>query len=242
MVQVSLDDIESTTHRALTGHGADGAVANHVAHAVRVAEATGNKICGLYYLESYCNQLESGRIDGKAKPVVTHDRPGAVQSGRKARLRPSRIRCRFRHAKAAARANGICGYSVEHTHTCTSVGLLHRTVRQGGLLAIGDTNATPRVAPPGRSVPVLGTNPIAMAVPDGKRWRGVPVRLQHQRGRAWQDHHGQGGGREDPLGWAVDADGEPTTDPEAALLARLSPPAGTRGTASGSWWNYWPAP
>ena len=50
MTEVSLDTIETTTATALRNHGAAPWVAAHVAHAVRVAEATGNVICGLYYL------------------------------------------------------------------------------------------------------------------------------------------------------------------------------------------------
>ena len=76
---VLLDDIESVTKRALQTHGASEAIASHVAHAVRLAEANGNLICGLYYLESYCQQLDSGRVDGRVEPVVSHDRGGAVR-------------------------------------------------------------------------------------------------------------------------------------------------------------------
>ena len=57
MPLLSLDDIEATTFQALSGHGADDWIAHAVADAVRKAEAVGNRICGLYYLESYCQQL-----------------------------------------------------------------------------------------------------------------------------------------------------------------------------------------
>ena len=78
MTEVSLDTIETTTATALRNHGAAPWVAAHVAHAVRVAEATGNVICGLYYVESYCTQLKSGRVQGDVEPVVTRPRAGIV--------------------------------------------------------------------------------------------------------------------------------------------------------------------
>ena len=53
MVKITLDEIESTTAKALERHGATSAIAASVARAVRAAESVGNKICGLYYLESY---------------------------------------------------------------------------------------------------------------------------------------------------------------------------------------------
>ena len=59
MPVVTLDEIEDATKRALILHGADEDVAVHVAQAVRTAEARGNKICGLYYLESYFEPVAS---------------------------------------------------------------------------------------------------------------------------------------------------------------------------------------
>ena len=78
MPQVSLSEIEATTKSALERHGALPWIAAEVAKAVRKAEAVGNRICGLYYLESYCLQLQSGRVKGDVEPVVTRPRPGAV--------------------------------------------------------------------------------------------------------------------------------------------------------------------
>ena len=51
-ITVNLDEIEIKTAKALVNYGAKEWIADEVAKAVRVAEAEGNKICGLYYLES----------------------------------------------------------------------------------------------------------------------------------------------------------------------------------------------
>ena len=78
MAQVSLNEIEAVTKAALIAHGAEEWIADHVANAVRVAEGYGNKICGLYYVESYCQQLRTGRVKGNAEPVVSKPKPGVV--------------------------------------------------------------------------------------------------------------------------------------------------------------------
>jgi len=57
MTDVAMAEIHDVTARALQAHGAADWVAASVADAVVEAEATGNRICGLYYLESYCQQL-----------------------------------------------------------------------------------------------------------------------------------------------------------------------------------------
>ena len=76
---MTLSEIEATVNTALERHGASPWIAAEVARAVRKAEAVGNRICGLYYLESYCKQLQSGRVKGDVEPIVTRPRPGAVR-------------------------------------------------------------------------------------------------------------------------------------------------------------------
>ena len=78
-ISVTLDEIEQATSRALQNHGALPWIAEEVAKAVRVAEATGNIICGLYYLDSYCKQLKSGRVDGHAEPEVSQPKPASIR-------------------------------------------------------------------------------------------------------------------------------------------------------------------
>lgn len=72
MPQITLDEIEKTVRRALSVHGAGVFAAAEVARAVRKAESVGNKICGLYYVESYCQQLRSGRVSGTVTPKSAH--------------------------------------------------------------------------------------------------------------------------------------------------------------------------
>ncbi len=233
MPQVSLDDIEATTQQALEMHGATRGVATQVARAVRVAEANGNKICGLYYLESYCAQLRSGRVDGTVDPVVIVDRPGAVRvDGRLGFAQPA-FAAGLETALEAARSNGICGFAIEHTHTCTSLGFFTEQLAEAGMLAIGATNATPRVAPPGGSIALLGTNPFAMAVPDGAGGVAFQFDFSTSAVALGKITMAKAAGERIPLGWAVDVDGAPTTDPTAALAGSLVSSGGYKGFGLG---------
>lgn len=233
MPKIALAEIEKLTEQALARSGAAPVAAASVAKAVRTAEANGNRICGLYYLESYCTQLGTGRVDGAAEPVVTVDRPGAVRVDAKLGFAQPAFEAGFDIAVAAAKANGTCGYAIEHSHTCTSLGYFTEQFAAAGMLAIGATNASPRVAPPGGSVPVLGTNPMAMAVPDGKG--GVAFQFDYSTSAValGKITMAKAAGESIPLGWAVDADGEPTTDPEAALGGSLVSAGGYKGYGLG---------
>ena len=217
MANVALSEIETTTAQALERHGASPDAAAKVARAVRVAEANNNRICGLYYVESYCTQLESGRVFGNVEPEVTNTNAGAVRVDAKYGFAQVAFAAGFDTAVEAARTNGIASLSIEHSHTCTSLGYFTEQFAEVGLLAIGATNSTARVAPPGGSTPVLGTNPMAMAVP--AREGGVAFQFDYCTSAValGKITMAKAAGESIPIGWAVDANGDDTTDPSAAL-------------------------
>jgi (2R)-3-sulfolactate dehydrogenase (NADP+) len=119
MVNVSLKDIEETTQAALMAHGAGAFAAAEVARAVAAAESVGNKICGLYYVESYCQQLRSGRVKGDVTPKVTTPRPGLVTVDAGFGFAQPAFAHGLPLALEAARQNGIANLA----------GVFHRTNR-----------------------------------------------------------------------------------------------------------------
>jgi len=217
VTNVSLSDIETTTRKALVRHGATETVAASVANAVRIAEGRGNKICGLLYVESYCVQLQTGRVQGAVTPDVTRPRGSVVRVDGKLGFAQPAFDAGFDAAVAAAQENGICGLSLEHVHTATSVAWFTERFARAGLIAIGLTNATPRVAPPGGSRALLGTNPLALSVPDGKGGVALQFDFATSAVALGTVASAKKAGESIPADWAVDAQGQPTTDPAAAL-------------------------
>ena len=78
MPRISVNDIHNISKTALVQHGALDWISEEVSDAVAASESVGNRICGLYYLESYCEQLLSGRVNGQASPDVQLVRSGAI--------------------------------------------------------------------------------------------------------------------------------------------------------------------
>ena len=233
MPDISLDQIETLTRKALERHGAAPWIAAAVADAVRKAEAVGNKICGLYYLESYCTQLKSGRVKGDAEPEVTRPRPGTVMvDARFGFAQPAFARA-LPEALNAARECGIASLAVGHAHTCTSLGYFTEQIAAQGFIALGMTNASPIVAPPGGKTRVIGTNPIAFSVPDGKGGIAMQFDQSTTTVALGKITMAKAAGEKIPEGWAVDADGNPTTDPEAALGGSLVSMGGYKGWGFG---------
>ncbi len=231
-MQVSVAEIERTSAEALIAHGAGDWQAAEVARAVARAEATGNVICGLYYLGSYCVQLVSGRVRGTADPVVTSPRPGAVTVDAGLGFAQPAFARALPAAVDAARACGIASLAVAHSHTCTSLGFFTEQIAAAGLIGIGFTNASAIVAGPGGKKRVIGTNPIAFTLPgpDGPAMHADFSTAAVALGKITM---AKAAGEAIPPGWAVDGDGQPTTDPEKALQGSLVSAAGYKGWALG---------
>lgn len=233
MPQIPLDEIEQTTRAALERHGAAPWIATEVARAVRKAEAVGNRICGLYYLESYCQQLKTGRVSGSAEPVVTQPRPGTIAVDARFGFAQPAFSRGLPLAIRAARENGIASLAIGHAHTCTSLGYFTEQIARAGLIGLGLTNASPIVAPPGGKTRVIGTNPIAFSVPDGKGGIAMQFDQSTTTVALGKITMAKAAGENIPEGWAVDADGQPTTDPEAALGGSLVSMGGYKGWGFG---------
>ena len=233
MTQVSLDEIEATTKTALERHGAAPWIADEVARAVRKAEAIGNRICGLYYLESYCTQLKSGRVKGDVEPVVTRPRPGVVHVDAQFGFAQPAFTRGLPEAIAAARECGVASLAVGHAHTCTSLGYFTEQIAREGMIGLGMTNASPIVAPPGGKTRVLGTNPMAFSVPDGQGGLAMQFDQSTTTVALGKITMAKAAGESIPEGWAIDNKGNPTTDPQAALSGSLVSMGGYKGWGFG---------
>lgn len=230
---VSLNEIENLTQKLLVKHGADDWIASEVARAVKKAEAIGNKICGLFYVESYCTQLESGRVNGTVEPVVSSPKSGVVQVDAKYGFAQPAFKRGLQTALSAARENGIAQLSICHSHTCTSLGFFTEQIARAGLIAIGLTNASPIVAPPGGKTRTIGTNPIAFSVPDGEGGLAMQFDQSTSAVALGKIKMAKAAGESIPEGWAIDANGNPTTNPEEALKGSLVSSGGYKGWGFG---------
>jgi (2R)-3-sulfolactate dehydrogenase (NADP+) len=230
MAQVTISEIRSASWSALVAHGAESWIAEEVADAVARAEAFGNVICGLYYLESYCLQLASGRVSGTVEPEVSRVKPGAVRVDAKFGFAQPAFARGLPVAIEAVGENGIAMLGIANAHTCTSLGYFTEQISAAGLIGIGFTNASPVVAPPGGNKAVIGTNPISMSVPGDQ-----PIHFDFSTSAValGKITMAKAAGEAIPLGWAVDETGAPTTDPEAALRGALVSAGGYKGWGFG---------
>jgi LDH2 family malate/lactate/ureidoglycolate dehydrogenase len=101
------------------------------------------------------------------------------------------------------------------------------------MIGLSFTNVDPGVAVPGSRGAVLGTNPLAYAVPSGKE-HPVMLDIATSVVAASKIYALRQLGKPLPAGWIVDGDGLPTTDPgKYPLAGALMPMAGHKGYGLG---------
>jgi ureidoglycolate dehydrogenase (NAD+) len=117
-----------------------------------------------------------------------------------------------------AHQHGVSVVSVRGSQHFGAASFYARRIAESRLLGMAMTNAPTGVVPYGGASPVLGTNPIAFAAPleDGTPWDLDMATSQVAlnkiiNARDW--------GRDIPLGWGVDSEGNPTTDAQQATAA-----------------------
>jgi LDH2 family malate/lactate/ureidoglycolate dehydrogenase len=94
-----------------------------------------------------------------------------------------------------------------------------------GLMAMVFSNASQAMPPWGSRQMLLGTNPFCMAAPAGKH-RPIILDMSPAVAARGKIRKAERRGDKIPLGYALDADGKPTTDPKAALAGGVVLPIG----------------
>ncbi|AHD00088.1 Ldh family oxidoreductase [Leisingera methylohalidivorans] len=226
---LSLAEIEDLSFRALVAAGTSEANARPLAVATAATEADGVASHGLAYIPIYAEHVQCGKVDGQAIPALARPRPGVVAVDAATGFAHSAIDLGFEALIPAARAQGVAVLAIRNSYNCGVLGYHTARLARAGLVGLGFTNAPASIAPSGGARPVVGTNPFSVAV-QGED--GEPELLIDQSAstiaKSEVMKHAREG-KEIPLGWALDADGNPTTDPDAGLKGSMAPSGGYKG-------------
>ncbi len=232
-MRMTLDQVEALAANALRAAGASGAQALPVARSIQMAERDGMRSHGLLYLPVYVEHLTCGKVDGLAEPHLDQPRAGAVLVDAAHGFAHPAIDMGLPPLIDAARASGIAALTLRRSYNCGLLGHHAERIAEAGLVGLCFTHAPASISPIGGKVPVIGTNPFALAVPNGSGGARFvidqsasvvaksEVLLRARQGKAI------------PEGWAVDAQGQPTTDAEAALRGSMLPSGGVKGFGVG---------
>ncbi len=204
--------------------------ASLVARALVAAEADGLKGHGLARVPTYAAQARNGKVDGFAQPTSTQPRPGLVAIDARHGFAYPALEIAIGRLPALARRNAIAAASIRRSHHCGAAGHPLERLADTGLVALMFANTPAAIAPWGGSQALFGTNPIAFACPLPGR-APIVVDLSLSKVARGNILAAKQKGERIPEGWALDAAGRPTTDPDAALAGTMVPAGDAKGTA-----------
>ena len=228
MARLSFTAAEDLARRALLAAGAAPGMAAATARALVAAEAQGQAGHGLSRVPQYAAFLKNGRAAGMAAPRILAERGGAVLVDAGHGLAFPALDLAVREATARARSHGVALVGLTNSQHSGAMGLPVEALARQGLVALAFTNSPAAMPVPGGRRPLLGTNPIAAAFP---RRNAAPLVVdlalsEVARGKIMVAAKA---GKPIPAGWAIDAEGRPTTDANAALGGAMLAMGGTKG-------------
>jgi (2R)-3-sulfolactate dehydrogenase (NADP+) len=226
--RVPVEVLQALATRALEHAGAHPDMAAATAQALVYAEARGLTGHGVARVAQYATHLRNGRADGLARPQLAAAKGGAVLVDAGCGLAYPACALAVQEAIRRAGEFGVSFAAVRNSHHFGVAAFHLEPVGEAGLVGLAFGNSPAAMPAAGGKRPLIGTNPIAAVFP---RPRARPLLIdlslsEVARGRLMVAAKE---GRQIPLGWALDKDGRPTTDPQAGLEGSMLAMGGAKG-------------
>ena len=225
--RVPIDALRDFCVALLEASGTPGDIAVEVAHHLVESDASGHGSHGVIHLPSYLAQVADGAIDPAARPEVTRDTPSAALLDGHWGFGHFAAKGATDLAISKAKRQGISTVALVRTGHIGRLGEYTETAARQGCVMVMVTAPIPgnQVVPPAGAEGVLGTNPISISFPNGRR---EPFCLDFATsaisgGKVWL---AQQRGEEIPADVLLTPDMQPTRDPSWLQKGALYPPFG----------------
>jgi len=231
--RISRESLEAFCVEAMRRAGMTEADARVTAEVLVTTDTWGTHTHGTKQLRGLLKNFRDGRMDVNARAELTAEGPGWARfDAHHSMPMPSSVRA-METAVAKAKVTGIAIATVNNSGHYGGAGYYAWLATRHDMIGLSFTNVDPGVAAPGSRGPVLGTNPLAYAVPAGKE-HPVILDIATSVVAASKIYALRDLGRRLPEGWLVDGEGLATTDPSQYPLAgALMPMAGHKGYGIG---------
>jgi LDH2 family malate/lactate/ureidoglycolate dehydrogenase len=175
----------------------------------------------------YVQKLRAGELN--PRPDVRYEeRHGVVHCHADAGLGQVVATQAVKHAVERAQGSGFVPMVLHDIGHLAALGMFALQAAEAGMIAFVAQSTPPIMALPGSRGASIGNNPLAFASPAPV---GPPLVFDIAASGVARGNvlAAAREGREIPAGWAIDAEGNPTTDPKAALAGAMLPMAGHKG-------------
>jgi len=230
MNRYPIDDTRQLVTELAVAAGVPRDDAAILADALIDADVEGTSTHGVSRLNIYIRRIQRGLIDPVGQLTVEKRRPAVLVVDAGGGLGQVQAVKTLELLIPLAGQYGVASATIRRSQHFGALSYYSNMAAGHDMVLLAMTNCEPAMSPVGGCEAFFGTNPIAASFPTGK---GFPLKVDLAtslvaRGNIIAAHKA---GRPIPEGWALDADGNPTTDPAAALAGTVLTMAGHKGSA-----------
>lgn len=229
-IVLSLDDVHALAMRVLTHNGMSDAHARAIANVIMQGQRDECHSHGVYRLLVCVRSLRKGKVDPQATPTLRPLSSSIVAVDAHRGFSLLSFETGLPVLVEMTRQHGIAAMAINNCYHFSALWPEVEAIAAAGLAGIAMNPSHSWVAPEGGNRPVFGTNPIAFAWPRPGRTPFVFDFATSAIARGDIELHAKQG-KPIPSHWAIDVDGQPTTDPKVALQGAMRTFGGHKGSA-----------
>ncbi len=232
-VTLSCAAAKDLARRAFLRAGLAADHAETMAEVLAMAEGDECASHGLYRAAGCIAAVKSGKVNPDARPTPLPSAGAVTIVDAAGGFAPLALSVGRPLLEQKARQHGLAALAIRNCYHFSALWADLEPVARSGLVAFSCTIGMHCVALAGGRKPALGTNPLAFAWPRGPGEHPFVFDLSTSATARGEVELRRRAGEPIPAGWAIDAQGESTTDPEAALAGALLPFGAHKGSALG---------
>jgi LDH2 family malate/lactate/ureidoglycolate dehydrogenase len=201
-----------------------------LADALVDADVHGTTTHGVSRLNIYIRRIQKGLINPKAKLVVERQRGCTLAVDAGNGLGQVQAVKTLEMLMPMAKIHGMAAATIRNSQHFGALSYYCNQAAEQDMILLATSGCEPAMSPEGSCQAFFGTNPLAASFPTGNGW---PVKIDLATSVVARGNiiAAQKKGQPIPSGWALTADGEPTTDAAAALAGTVLTMAGHKGYA-----------
>lgn len=229
MVRVSLKSLCDTCSEILKAYGVPEDDAAIVSDSIQYAHARGKHTHGIGRMPIYIRKIKENLMNPQTPMTVVREMGSvAVFDAQNGFGQVAAIKgADFAIEKARNYGVGIAG--IRNSNNFGTAGFIGEHIVNSGMICLMFSNSGPAIAPSGGNKAFLGTNPICFAFPSDGENPPVIFDMACSNAARGKVRLAAKNGEQIPLGWAVDENGNETTDPNEALKGSMMAIGGYKG-------------
>lgn len=229
-IRINREDAELFSVSLLTQYGVELGNAQIIAGCLVAADLRGIDTHGINRLPSYLARVRAGVLAADAVPEMKQITPAVAQIDGHNGFGFLSASLGIDTAILMAQTYGIGMVSIKNSnHFGMSAWVVQRAIDQN-MMSLVFTNSSPALPAWGGKDRLLGVSPIACGAPGPSGGKPFILDMAPSVAARGKIYKALRRGEQIPEGWALDADGGPTTDPQAALGGTMLPMGGPKGS------------